>query len=42
MENSKNQIVSKDILIETIYNILIKLDIDRLKIILNKVIEIYK
>lgn len=42
MENSKNQIVSKDKLIETIYNILIKLDIDRLKIILNKIIEIYK
>jgi len=40
--NYHNQIVCKDNLIETIYNILIKLDISRLRIILNKVEEIYK
>jgi len=40
--NYHNQIVCKDNLIETIYNILIKLDISRLRIILNKVEEISK
>jgi hypothetical protein len=40
--NSHDKIVCKDNLVETIYNILIKLDIARLRIILNKVQEIYK
>ena len=40
--NSHDKIVCKDNLVETIYNILIKLDIARLRIILNYVEKIYK
>jgi len=40
--NYHDKIVCKDNIIETIYNILIRLDIARLRIILNNVQEIYK
>ena len=40
--NIHNQNICKDNLVETIYNILVRLDIARLRIILNKVQEIYK
>jgi len=40
--NYHDGIVCKDNLVETIYNILIRLDIARLRIILNKTQNIYK